>query len=263
MIKIAHECPISIFSEIQKITDYDYALVHLFEELPEYYLLFKNSLSKGREVILDNSIFELGESFDVKRFAYWVETLQPTAYIIPDVLEDCEGTIQKLIHWNEQYSQLPGLKVGVVQGKTYDELVRCYQYVDKYCDIIAISFDYSYYERSSLLESKLGSWMLGRQSFLDNLINDQYINYSKSHHLLGTALPQEFVHYRDDRYSFIKSLDTSNPVVHGLKNIRYQSYGLKDKVKVKLFELIESSINDDQFDNIVFNVQKFKKFVNG
>jgi hypothetical protein len=36
MIKIAHESPKSIFKEVQKVTDYDYALVHLFEEDPEY-----------------------------------------------------------------------------------------------------------------------------------------------------------------------------------------------------------------------------------
>jgi len=32
MIKIAHESPKSIFDTVQNYTDYDYALVHLFEE---------------------------------------------------------------------------------------------------------------------------------------------------------------------------------------------------------------------------------------
>ena len=36
MIKIAHEAPKSIFSKIEKFTDYSYALVHLFEEDQEY-----------------------------------------------------------------------------------------------------------------------------------------------------------------------------------------------------------------------------------
>ncbi len=31
MIRIAHEAPIDIFEEVQKFTDYDYALVHLLE----------------------------------------------------------------------------------------------------------------------------------------------------------------------------------------------------------------------------------------
>ena len=71
MIKIAHESPISIFPQVQSWTDYDYALVHLFEESPEYLELFKKALAGGREVILDNSIFELGSAFDMEKFADW------------------------------------------------------------------------------------------------------------------------------------------------------------------------------------------------
>ena len=56
MIKIAHESPKSVFEVVQKYTDYDYALVHLFEEDKEYLLQFKEAIKKGREVILDNSI---------------------------------------------------------------------------------------------------------------------------------------------------------------------------------------------------------------
>ena len=36
-MKIAHEAPLSIFDKVQAVTDYDYALVHLFEENEEYY----------------------------------------------------------------------------------------------------------------------------------------------------------------------------------------------------------------------------------
>ena len=86
MIKIAHEAPKSIFSRVQDFTDYDYALVHLFEEDKDYYNQFKQAVEKGREVILDNSIFELEEAFDAERFAYWINELKPTWYIVPDAL---------------------------------------------------------------------------------------------------------------------------------------------------------------------------------
>ena len=70
MIKIAHESPKSIFEEVQRFTDYDYALVHLFEEDEEYLKQFKEAALKGREIILDNSIFELEEAFNADRFNY-------------------------------------------------------------------------------------------------------------------------------------------------------------------------------------------------
>jgi hypothetical protein len=68
MIKIAHESPKEIFEEVQRYTDYDYALVHLFEEDKGYLDQFKKAAAKGREIILDNSIFELEEAFDADKF---------------------------------------------------------------------------------------------------------------------------------------------------------------------------------------------------
>ena len=61
---VSHESPISILDKSKDYNDYDYALVHLFETHPKYYNFFKESIKLGREVLLDNSIFELGESFE-------------------------------------------------------------------------------------------------------------------------------------------------------------------------------------------------------
>ena len=147
MIKIAHESPKSIFEEVQRFTDYDYALVHLFEEDKEYLEQFKKAIAKGREVILDNSIFELEEAFDAAKFADWVDTIRPTWYIVPDALEDSKKTMSQMASWNLRYPNVPGKKIGVVQGKTYKQIVGCYDFMDKIAevDMIAISFDYSYY----------------------------------------------------------------------------------------------------------------------
>ena len=164
MIKIAHESPKSIFSEVQSVTDYDYALVHLFEEDKEYYKLFEDALKNGREVILDNSIFELGKAFDPERYAYWINKLKPTYYIIPDSLEDLNGTIENCRNWLNFYDNVPGGKIGVVQGQSYEDIVTCYRFMDQAAnvDTIAISFDYSYYNESVPHNSTLVSWMLGR-----------------------------------------------------------------------------------------------------
>ena len=130
MIKIAHESPKSIFETVQQFTDYDYALVHLFEEDPEYFKLFDDAIKNGREVILDNSIFELGNAFDSAAFAYWILKLKPTWYIVPDVLEDSVKTMASMDMWNSKYPGLEIKKIGVVQGKTYNQIVECYQHMD-------------------------------------------------------------------------------------------------------------------------------------
>ena len=255
-IKIAHESPKSIFKTIQSLTDYDYALVHLFEEDEEYLNLFKEAKKEGREIILDNSIFELEEAFDAERFAYWIKELEPTWYIIPDALEDSWKTCMQMADWNENYKDIPGKKIGVVQGKTYEEIKTCYEYMNNIAnvDMIAISFDYSYYRESVPHPNKYVSWMLGRVKLLGDLLRDGVINEKKPHHLLGCGLPQEFAFYKD--YKWIYSLDTSNPVVHGIKGIPYTDQGLWDKESQKLFEMI--NFVPEKTDEIIKNVVKFK-----
>ncbi len=260
-IKIAHEAPKSIFHEVEKVTDYSYALVHLFEEDPEYLKLFQDALANGREVILDNSIFELEEAFDAVKFAQWVQELKPTWYIVPDALEDVKKTIQQMTEWNYKYKNLPGKKIGVVQGKTYEQIKTCYGYMDKIAnvDMIAISFDYSYYTDIIPHPNKYVSWMLGRVKLLGDLLRDGVINEEKPHHLLGCGLPQEFAFYKD--YKWIYSLDTSNPVVHGIKGVEYREDGLWSKESQKLFELINHNVEDT--NTILYNINKFRWFTNG
>lgn len=259
-MRIAHEAPLSIIKDVQKVTDYDYALVHLFDESEQYYNFFKEAVSSGRYVILDNSIFELGTAFDMSKFAEYVSKLTPSAYIVPDALEDKEKTIANFIQWKETYSNLPGKTIGVVQGKTYEEVVECYNFMKENADIIAISFDYSFYEKRFPDEkTKYHSWMLGRQDMLLTMLETGIIDETKPHHLLGAGLPQEFAMYK--HWDWIDTIDTSNPVVHGMKGIRYQPlnfglHGLEDKESTKLFTLLEEQV--DNVDDIFYNITMFK-----
>lgn len=263
MIKIYHEAPKSIFKEVQQVTDGDYCLVHLCEEDPEYSDLFKQAKAAGREIILDNSIFELEEAFDAEKFAQWVLELEPDWYIVPDALEDAKKTVQQMTEWNYRYKNLPGKKIGVVQGKTYEQIKTCYEYMDKIAnvDMIAISFDYSYYTESFPHPNKLVSWAMGRAKLLGDLLRDGVINESKPHHLLGCSIAIEFALYQ--KYSWIYSLDTSSPVVHGIKGIPYGETGLWSKESQKLFELINYPKEEIDLNLVLGNINKFKWLTNG
>ena len=263
-MKIAHEAPLSIFPFVQRITDYDYALVHLFESNMIYYRAFKDAVINGREVILDNSIFELGTAFDNDAYYKWINMLQPTWFIIPDVLEDAQGTMNKMAHWFSKYPTQGKIKtIGVIQGKTYEEIVECYKFVEPKVDKVAISFDYSYYINSisdDITTNKYEKYMFGRIKLINQLAEDGIINFKKPHHLLGCALPQEFISYKGMKW--VDSVDTSNPVVHGINGIRYSPEGLKDKISTKLIEYMNASISDRQLEDIKYNVEAFRKFAN-
>jgi hypothetical protein len=105
--------------------------------------------------------------------------------------------------------------------------------------------------------------MLGRVKLLGDLVSDGVINKDKPHHLLGCGLPQEFSFYKHADYNFIYSLDTSNPVVHGIKGITYSSDGLWSKESQKLHELIDYSLDNIDINLILNNIQKFRWFTNG
>lgn len=258
-MRISHETPISLFERSLDWNDYQYCLVHLLSQEPEYLKHFERCRDEKIPFLLDNSIFELGEAFEADEFAKWVRRLRPDEYIIPDVLEDAANTIANMYSWFDKYSDLPGKTIGVVQGKTYEEIVKCYKAIDSVCDKIAISFDYSYYEESFPHENKFVSWCYGRVVLIQRLLRDGIINKDKPHHLLGVSLPQEFIHYQD--YTWIDSMDSSNPIVHGLLDIRYEEYGLLDKQSIKLCDMITRPV--ENLESIKMNVAKFRKMVTG
>ena len=268
MIKIAHECPKSIFNSVQRITDYDYFLVHLFEEDSEYLELAKASVAAGRETILDNSIFELGEAFDMQKFADWVNEIKPTYYIVPDVLDDFVGTIANMKRWCSEFKDKidPSCKMmAVVQGKTYAEFKECYKFMDKKAkaDKIAFPFDSKLYENVVPYKNKLVSWMMGRRVVLSQMVRDNIINRNKPAHLLGAGLIEEFKYYRGEHFNWIDSVDTSSPVVYGIESGLYDSkLGNDWKPSTKLYTLINKDLSPLQEDTVMQNIMTFRCFCN-
>ena len=112
--------------------------------------------------------------------------------------------------------------------------------------------------------NKYVAWALGRVSLLARFMNEEgLLNKDKPHHLLGCGVPQEFEYYRRAGYDWIYSVDTSNPVVHGIKDIRYTDQGLWNKESQKLFTMINSEVSEEQMEVIRYNVEKFRWFCNG
>jgi hypothetical protein len=263
MIKVSHESPLCLLERSIQYNSFDYALVHLLDKSPTYYNFFKQSLLQNREVLLDNSIFELGTAFDSREYAKWVMKLLPTYYIVPDVLEDSEATMHSFMDFNETYTDLPGLKIGAVQGKTYQEIEDCYKFMVDCADYVAISFDFSFYQFTGKGSSKHEKMMSGRQRLIQQLIDDGTWCWEKPVHLLGCSLPQEFKYYVQNDIYNIRSLDTSNPVMAGIKGLKYSGdLGLKTKPAGLLADNLEIDLNDDQKHLIEYNIAAFKSIIN-
>ena len=263
---VSHESPIDLLCHSLDYNDYQYCLVHLMEENEQYRDWFLNVNTRtGAEVLLDNSIFELKEAFDSAKYAEWIEKIKPNYYIVPDVLEDAHGTLRKWAEFNNLYSNVNnGLseRIGVVQGKTWNDLVNCYQFMSANADYIAISFDYSYYTITGIGRDKLQLWCTGRQRFIQQLIDEGIWNWDKPHHLLGCSLAKEFRYYVDNNIYNIRSCDTSNPIVAALHGLRYNGdFGLKTKPSTLLADLINAEVNDDVVELAYYNTSQFKRII--
>jgi len=267
MIKISHEAPLSIFDMVQGKTDYDYCLCHLYDENSTYRDKFLEAKKKGREIILDTSVFELGHAFDEDKYIEIIKELQPEWYIVPDVLENSMQTYINAVRWKEEIiDKLPGKPIVVAQGRNLEDFTNCFKALAS-LDMpkIAISFDYSFYSDLYKHPNVHVSRMLGRPTLLRHLVKEELLNSDMKLHLLGCALPQEGLLYSQNSqegFDFIDSMDTSNPCVHGIKKVRYTDQGLWDKESVKLFTLINEDLDRDSIEIVKNNIMRFRWFWN-
>lgn len=206
---ISHETPIELLNVFSKINDYDYALVHLFE-YPEYKEFFKASLKRGRKVYLDNSIFELGKSFDIEKFAKIAIELYESGgdltVIAPDVWNDSKKTIENFDKFKKIVPSRMRL-MGVLQGRTTEELMECYDGLNK-ADIIGVNHLSQAFGDISDLNEFYGV-VENRTNFVNLLKNGKRL------HILGLLHISEVPQY--SLLSNVYSLDTSFPVCLGLE----------------------------------------------
>jgi hypothetical protein len=250
--------------------DYDYCLPHLLDESMRYKLFFQKSRIDKRFIIMDNGLFE-GIDHTIEDLLEKIQLIRPNVFIVPDAWNDSTTTIRSAKHWMINYGKkLHGINVNlmaVCQGKTIGELTTTYQtLIDLGYKHIAFNHSSIAYQdifkdkESPLPEDKqiLNNQMFGRMEFIRQLVENKTIRDPYYHHLLGCSLPQEFMAYKD--WKFIKSVDTSNPILVGAEGVRYTDSGVNFKPKGKLAYYFEKDLSE-QKEDIIFNVQKFKEYI--
>lgn len=262
-MKIFHEAPLSIFSEVQARTDGDYALCHLLEKNAKYAETFLRARANKREIILDNSLYELDESVGWELLDKWVWALNPAWFILPDARDNYSLTVFNAQTYLKDFEIPQDVKtVAVCQGTTYKELAECYRQLEPLVDLIAINFRpyWGYIDKDDHWSevAELRSLMTARILLINRLEEDGILNIRKPHHLLGCALPQEFVFHVGRPY--IRSVDTSSPVMYGLEYGLYPEHGPKKKAKDKLCDHIDDQINAEQRYTILKNMAQFRKW---
>ena len=123
---------------------------------------------------------------------------------------------------------------------------------------VAFSYGADWYAEEFPHPNPLVGKMMGRIMMISKMYKSGLISKSDRVHLLGCALPQEFGYYAD--FPFIESIDTSNPIIHDLQGIKYNSVGLLNKESIKI-DKIDKEIDTDILYDINHNLIQFKQFV--
>jgi hypothetical protein len=99
--------------------------------------------------------------------------------------------------------------------------------------------------------------MFGRISAIKQMFYNGTIKRNDRIHLLGCSLPQEFGWYNNA--SYIESIDTSNPVMAALENIKYEDTGLESKPKANMNDYYNIDLKNVDLNLVLHNVKMFKK----
>jgi hypothetical protein len=259
-MKVSHELPIELMNHSYEWNDYDYCLPHLIDKYDRYRLYFQKARLDKRFIICDNGLFE-GVKHTTEDLFDKIWLVRPDIFIVPDEWNDSNATLRNAKHWMLNYKdKLPENTnlMAVCQGKDMGELISTYQ------TLIDIGYKHIAFNHSSIAYTNfypehkpVYAQMLGRIELIRRLIEKDTVRKEMYHHLLGCSLPQEFMAYSE--FDWIKSVDTSNPIIVGSEGVRYGDNGIEYKPKTKIEELFEVDLTE-RMEDIKFNINKFKQY---
>ena len=118
-MKVSHEVPVALIKSSPQFNHYDYCLPHLLDQNEDYLNYFKWAKENDRYIIMDNSLHELGHAYDTDRLLHWVEYFEPNEFIVPDVWQDMEASLENAAEWAQIKLPYYTTKVAVVQAKSF------------------------------------------------------------------------------------------------------------------------------------------------
>lgn len=261
-MKISHEVPLSLLKHNYEWSDYDYLLPHLLDKYQEYKDYFLKARKDERFIIQDNGLFE-GVTHTIPDLLEKIHLVEPDIFIVPDEWNDSIITVKNAKYWKQlSLPERTNLMV-VLQGKTVNEIHLLYQTcLDLGYTHFAVNHSSMVYQELGGSENSLANQSVGRVMLIEYLKSQDMIKDYHYIHLLGASTPQEFTYYRDNHPNLINSVDTSNPIIVGALGQRYSDMGLLTKPSNKIEEFMEKDLAP-QLEDIIFNINKFKKFCNG
>ena len=218
------------------VGDFHLILSHLLDD-PEYREHYKEQRARGAWLLLDNSAHEDGQGADAEKLIYQALDLDVQEVVVPDVLDNADGTLEMSISALETWNNLRNLKekiehlrfMYVPQGEDYDRLVYC-------LDNLVKAHVYNARQQHYRLDFSLGiskdyeRFEGGLMRFLDEEISPLHKAFAKNGvdvqvHMLGWGRQLWELPKIARKHTFLRSTDSAKPFVYGLSGITLNTGG--------------------------------------
>jgi len=234
-IGLSVEAPGNLLFELREETELDFAIAHRVIEDPIYARYFRER-PKGREMILDNSLHELGASISLDMLARAAALTSPDYIISPDKMEDCFWTINSFREL--QKLKLP-YKIAVsLVGRTPEERAAYLAQVRE-ADMLCLPYDRPRY-----------LWYIEQFPFWRRV------------HLLGVSELSELRAWLPFKDVLKLSVDTGKATKYGLLGKHLRELRSLRKASLKSLQLLEvPSWTPDQLRLVIENTRYLRTFL--
>lgn len=201
-------------------SNFHLVLAHLIEQDPKYTEFYKRMSARGDYIICDNSAFELGESYPPDQLIELGSRVDADALVLPDypfqpaqkTIDAAEERIASFKDAGFETFFVPQSEVGDL-----DDWIRAYEYASNNPDIDIIGLSILGIPNAIPHIPKSYARVVMTQLLIDRGI----FNFSKYHHFLGSNSGVGLEIPPLIKMGAMDSMDTSNPVWHGILGHEY------------------------------------------
>ncbi|MFE7576915.1 hypothetical protein ACFU5Z_19500 [Streptomyces sp. NPDC057521] len=205
-----------------------------------YRRFFRREAELGATIIVDNGVFDLGESLSALELVEAARAVQATEIILPDVMHDGPATINASTQGAAEIRKVTDefLLCAVVHAADDDEWHRCYDYFanSDYVDAIALPASRRRSDSPQLSKDRvLATAYLESQGLVNPRIK---------YRMLGLGWRGHLELFEQREHEWIESVDCAAPVILGTMGIEMLPNGPYEKVRTPRVETIEEIPED-------------------
>ncbi len=182
---------------------------------------------RGDYIILDNGVTELGEAVPADDLFYTARMMRVNEIVLPDVFDDAEKTIESslgaLSTFDKEVGSWQPKLMAVVHGKTWEEWEHCYKVFAEEVRIKVLGLP-------KVMTKNFGDRVYALRK-VARMPRPSRLEY----HCLGVWEDAFEILKLADEHPWIRGLDTSFPIMAGIKGYRIDSRAGRE-TKVQLDE---------------------------